>query len=230
MTRKAAVIGLGKFGTHLAIQLAARGAEVLAIDDDLERLDDIKDTVAHTVRLDSTEEKAMREQGLDEYDAVVVGMGDDFEASLLTVAVLQKLEVKRIIVRATTSVHERILNHLGIKEVILPAEEAAERLATSLMVEGALDSFALTSDYKIMEVTAPDGFIGRTLEELQLIERFGVNLVTIKRIELRKQLMGLRERAVENVVGIPRSTTEIERGDVLVVFGKRDDIERMIAA
>jgi trk system potassium uptake protein TrkA len=227
MMKKIAVIGLGKFGMHLAAQLAARGAEVLAIDSSMDRLDDVKDSVTHTVRLDATELKPLREQGLDDYDAVVVGMGDNFEASLLTVANLQQLEVKRIIVRATTSVHERILNHLGVREVILPAEEAAERLATSLMVEGALDSFALSEEYKIMEVTAPDPFIGQTLGELKLIERFGVNVVTIKRMEKRKRLLGLGEESTEVVIGIPYATTTVERGDVLVVFGKREDIERM---
>ncbi len=227
MMKKIAVIGLGKFGMHLAAQLASRGAEVLALDSSMDRLDDVKDSVTHTVRMDATELKPLREQGLDDYDAVIVGMGDDFEASLLTVANLQQLEVKRIIVRATTSVHERILNHLGIREVILPAEEAAERLATSLMVEGALDSFALSEEYKIVEVTAPDHFIGQTLGGLKLIERFGVNVVTIKRMEKRKRLLGLGEESTEVVIGIPHSTTTVERGDVLVVFGKRKDIERM---
>jgi len=116
MARHFAVIGLGHFGSSLAVELSSRNAEVLAIDNDIERLDDIKDRVAHTIRLDATEEKALRGLGLQEMDGVIVAIGDDFEATLLTVTQLQQLEIKRIIVRATTEVHERILSHLGITE------------------------------------------------------------------------------------------------------------------
>src|SRR3989304_2894696 len=105
MERKFAVIGLGHFGEHLAVELAQKGAEVLAIDEELERLEAIKDKVTHAVRLDATDEKALLSQGLQDFDAVIVGIGDDFEAALLTVAMLQRIDAKRIIVRATTSIH-----------------------------------------------------------------------------------------------------------------------------
>lgn len=228
MTKKFAVIGLGHFGTDLAVGLAQKGAEVLAIDQDLEKLDDIKDRVTHTVRLDATEEKALLTQGLDEFDAVIVGIGDDFEATLLTVAMLQQIEVKRIIVRGTTTVHERILNHLGIKEVILPATEAAERLANTLMFERVVDSFELSSDFTIMEVAAPESFIGRSLQELELQQQFGASLITIKRTEKKPGLLGIGARTVERILGIPSPTTTVERGDVLIVFGKKKDIERIL--
>jgi trk system potassium uptake protein TrkA len=228
MTKKVAVIGLGDFGTELAVSLAEKGAEVLAIDEDLEKLDDVKERVTHTVRLDSTEEQALRSQGLHEFDAVVVGIGDDFEATLLTVAMLQKIEVKRIIVRATTETHERILNHLGIKETILPAVEAADRLANSLMFERVVDSFAVSSDYTIMEVNAPKGFIGHTLEELELLDRHALSLITIRRTEKRKGLLGLGTHMVESIIGVPPTTTRVERGDILVLFGKKKDLEKIL--
>ena len=177
MDKKIAVIGMGHFGMHLAVELARKGADVLAIDDNLDRLDEIKEQITHTVRLDTTEETPLRSQGLEEFDAVVVAIGDNFEASLLTVAMLQKIEVKRIIVRAVTAVHERILQHLGVTEIILPAAEAAERLANSLLFENVIDSFALNSEYTIAEVTAPDEFIGQTVEKLDLRKRFQISLV-----------------------------------------------------
>ncbi|HZY09897.1 MAG TPA: TrkA family potassium uptake protein [Bacteroidota bacterium] len=228
MTKKYAVIGLGRFGQHLAVELARKGAEVLAIDASMDRLDDIKDQVTHTVRLDSIEMKALQSQGITDYDAVIVGIGENFEATLLTVAALQQLEVKRIIVRATTSTHERILNHLGISEVILPAEEAAERLSSSLMVEGMVDSFILSSDYSISEINTPDHLIDRTLQELDLPKKLGVTLVTIKRMVSKKRLLGLGAKQVETIIGTPQPTTMIERGDILVVFGKKKDIEKML--
>lgn len=230
MNKKFAIIGLGYFGEHLAIELAQKGADVLAIDDDLERLDDIKDKVAHTVCLDATDEKALRSQGLQEFDAVIVGIGDDFEAALLTVAMLQKIDVKRIIVRGTTPVHERILNHLGIREVVLPAVEAAERLANTLVFEKVVDSFALSSEYTIAEVAAPDSFIGHSIQDIDLRRRFEISLITIKRTVTKPQLLGFRKREIETIIGVPTALTAIERGDILVVFGTKKAIQRMLEA
>ena len=191
MERKFAVIGLGHFGEHLAVELAQKGAEVLAIDEELERLEAIKDKVTHAVRLDAT---------------------------------------KRIIVRATTSIHERILNHVGIKEVVLPASEAADRLANTLMFEKVVDSFALTSDYTIAEVTAPDSFIGRTIQELDLRKRFEISLITIKRTESKSQLLGFKKREVVTIIGVPTQLTMVRQGDVLVVFGHKKSIQMMLEA
>jgi trk system potassium uptake protein TrkA len=227
MTKKVAVIGVGNFGAHLAVTLAKQGAEVLAIDSSMDRLEDVKDKVTYTVRLDSTEEKALREQGLTELDAVIVAIGDDFEATLLTIVALQNIGVKRIIARATTKTHERILRHLGIEEVISPAVEAAERLADSLMYRGVIDSLELSSDYSIVEVNAPEAFIGKSLGELQLRETFDVNLITIKRIEQEPRLLGLRSRTVEKILGIPTPDMVVQRGDVLVLFATKPAISKM---
>jgi trk system potassium uptake protein TrkA len=227
MTKKVAVIGVGNFGAHLAVTLAKQGAEVLAIDSSMDRLEDVKDKVTYTVRLDSTEEKALRDQGLTELDAVIVAIGDDFEATLLTIVALQNIGVKRIIARATTKTHERILRHLGIEEVISPAVEAAERLADSLMYRGVIDSLELSSDYSIVEVSAPEAFIGKSLGELQLRETFDVNLITIKRIEQEPRLLGLRSRTVEKILGIPTPDMVVQRGDVLVLFATKPAISKM---
>ena len=230
MAKKYAVIGLGNFGEHLSKELSRNGAEILAIDTDMEKLDDVKEFVSHTVRLDSTEEKPMREQGLDEMDGVVVGLRDNFEAELLTVSILQQIGVKRIIVIATSPTHERILNHLGIKEVVLPAIEAADRLATSLMFEQVLDSFSVTADYSIAEITAPDSFIGQTVLKLDLRNQFEISLITIKRITTTTDLLGLRKRQTETIIGVPTPGTTIERGDILVVFGSKDAIKHITEA
>ncbi len=228
MTKKFAVIGLGIFGTHLAVELAARGAEVMAIDSDLDKLDDVKDKVTLTVRLDSTDESALRNQKLDEFDAVIVGMGDNFEASILTVALLQQIGIERIIVRGTTSIHKKILNHLGIEEIILPSEEAAERLASTLSMEKIIDSFALTSEYTIVEAETPKHFVGKSLQLLDLPSQKGISIITIKRRESRSRLLGLRKKEFENIIGIPKPDTIIDKNDILVMFGKYDDIASIL--
>lgn len=230
MAQRYAIIGIGKFGNHLARELAAKGAEVLAIDETMDRLDDLKEVVAHTVRLDAREEAALRSQGLSEYDAVVVGFGDDFETTLLTVVALQTMGIKRIIVRATTPTHEHILLHLGIKEVVLPSVEAAERLATSLLYAGVLDSFSLSTDVTIAEVNAPDAFIGHTVAEVKFRQVHDVNLITIKRLQKRTGFFGVGTKEVETVVGVPKDEMLIERGDVLVVFGSKEHIGRLAQA
>jgi trk system potassium uptake protein TrkA len=228
MVRRFAVIGLGHFGCSLALALTSRDAEVLAIDNSIDRLDDIKDHVAHTIRLDATEERALRDLGLQDMDAVIVAIGDDFEATLLTVSQLQQLNIRRIIVRGTTPVHRRILDHLGIAEIIMPSIETADRLSNSLMMEGVVNSLTLGSDYTIMEVNAPDKMIGHTVQELQMRERHDVSLVTIKREKVRRGLLGIGQKAIQTVVGVPLPTTMVERGDRLVLFGTEKQIQQML--
>jgi trk system potassium uptake protein TrkA len=230
MPKRIAVIGLGYFGEQLALLLAERGAEVLAVDCSMDRLDDVKDRVTQAICLDATERKALGSLGLEKFDAVVVGIGDDFEATLLTIGVLQDLRVPRIIARGTSPAHERILQHLGIREIIMPAVEAAERLSKTLMVEGVVDSVELPSDFTIMEMTAPDWMVGRRLNGMRLHEDYRVSLVTIIRDIERPALFGFGRKTVRTSVGIPDGTTEIERGDLLVVFGKEKDITRMARA
>ncbi|MBP6671648.1 MAG: TrkA family potassium uptake protein [Bacteroidetes bacterium] len=230
MAKKIAVIGLGVFGIRVAIELSRKGADVIALDNDMERLDDVKEHVAHAVRIDSTDETALKAQGVHDMDVVIVGIGDNFEAALLTIAALQNIGAKRIVVRGTTSTHERILNHLGIKEVILPAEEAAERLATNLIFENVIDSFELSSDYSIAEISAPETFIGRTVTELELRQTYNVNLITIKRQQEKRTMFGLQKKKMATILGIPSSDTYIERGDVLMVFGRKKELERLASA
>jgi trk system potassium uptake protein TrkA len=228
MSKKFAIIGLGHFGSYLAAELTKKGAEVLAIDSDIEKLEDIKDSVTYTIKMDSTEEKALKNHGLEEYDAVIVCIGDDFEASILTVTMLQQLGIKRIIVRATTSTHERILQHLDIEEIILPAQETADRLANSLMLEKVIDSFALTSEYTIVEAQSPEAFYGKSLQELDLRSKYEINVITIKKVEIKRRVLGFTKRQVEKIIGIPNPSTIIEPGDILVLFGKQKDIEKML--
>lgn len=228
MARRFAVIGLGHFGSSLASALTVRNAEVLAIDNSIERLDDVREHVAHTIRLDATEERALRGLGLQEMDGVVVAIGDDFEATLLTVSQLQQLGIHRIIVRATTPVHERILDHLGITEIILPSVETAERLSNSLMMEGVVNSLALGSDYTIMEVNAPEWMLGTSLQELRIREKYEVSLVTIQREETRRGPLGIGRRTSRTVIGVPLPTTVVERGDTLVLFGTEKQIQKML--
>ncbi|MCS6988505.1 MAG: TrkA family potassium uptake protein [Chloroherpetonaceae bacterium] len=230
MTPKIAVIGIGNFGAHLCAALARQGAEVLAIDSDINRLDDVKDKATLTVRLDSTEEEALRAQDIMDFDAVVVGIGDDFEAALLTIVALQNIGAKRIIARATTTTHERILRHLGIEEIISPAAQAAERLADSLLYPGVTNLLDLSSDYSIVEIKAPESFVGKSVGELELRERFNASLIAIKRQERESRRFGLDSQWVVKVLGIPSLDDVVKENDALVLFAEKKSIEKICDA
>jgi trk system potassium uptake protein TrkA len=228
MTKKFAVIGLGVFGTHLAIRLAEHGAEVIAIDSNYDKLENIKDFVTLTIKLDSTDKTALKNQQLDKLDAVIIGIGDDFEASILTTTILQQIGVKRIIVRGTTSVHKKIFNHLEVNEIILPAEEAAERLAESLAIDKVVNSFMVTPEYIIIEAKTPKRFVSKSLLDINIAENYDVSLITIKKTESKNKLLGIGKKTIERAIGIPTPETVIDPEDILVLFGKQKDIENLL--
>ena len=227
MSRQFAVIGLGNFGSQLAVELTRRGAEVLAIDEREEAVDDLRDLVTHTVRLDATDPKALAEQRITEMDAVVVSFGSHFETALLTVSVLKQIGAKRLIVRAMTARHEKILEALGVDEVVLPVTETVARLSGSLMVEGLYDSFALSADFAVGEVGVPEELLGKKVGEIDFPVDFGVTIVTIRRIVPETRILGLGTRMVERILGIPSPATPLERGDTLVVFGSKKALEKL---
>jgi trk system potassium uptake protein len=227
MSRQLAIIGLGNFGSQLAVELSRRGAEVLALDERADALDDVRGVVTHAVRLDATDERALADQRLAEMDAVVVSFGANFEAALLTVTLLKQLGVPRVIVRAMTRRHERILRSLGVDEVVLPVSESVRRLASSLMVEGFVDFFPVSAEHTIAEVAAPDSVLGRKVGEIDFVEELGVVLITIRRVEEEKRLFGLGTKTVERILGIVSRSETIERGDTLIVFGPRRSLESL---
>ena len=178
---KYCVIGLGYFGYHLAISLSKAGAEVLAIDNHQDKIDDISNKVTTAICMDSTDKKTLASLELEEMDAVIIAIGEDFEGSLLTTAHLQDLGIKKIYNRRTSKVHERILNLMDVHEILVPEADAAEQLKNRLMMPGLLESFKLSSDFGIYEIETPKMFVGKTLIDINLRKEYKLNLVTIKR-------------------------------------------------
>lgn len=220
------VIGLGQFGMAIATSLAQKGAEVLAIDNNEDHVNEIKDSVAYAVNLDSTNKKALMSQGLEDMDAVVVTIGENFEALLLTVAHLLDMGIKRIIARANGNQQKIILEKIGINEILLPEEEVAKVVVERLINPNVLAFLALPDDYEIVEIRAPKSVIGKELENVRLRDKYKINLVTIKR-EYEEKHHGKVEFE-EHVLGVPSSQTIIKEKDTLVVFGRNGDIERFM--
>jgi trk system potassium uptake protein TrkA len=222
--KRIAVIGLGRFGTKLAMALSMSGAEVIAIDRDRESVEDIRDQVAHAVRMDSTEIEALRSQGVDKADAAVIGMaqgGSAFEAAVMTIVNLKELGVPKIYARAASVTMGRVLTAVGATEVIYPENETAQRWAYKLIAPHITDKIAFAPGYSLASVKAPASFDGRTIMELQLRQKYNVNLVAIQRAEPKK--FG----ESHDTITVPAPDTVIYSADVLMIAGSDDDIARL---
>jgi trk system potassium uptake protein len=218
MNQKFAVIGLGQFGSSIARKLSLKGSEVIAIDSDEEKVESIKNDVAYAVTMDSTEKRSLEAQNIQDMDAVIVSIGANFQAMLLTTFLLQELGVKRIIARAQGITQRRILEKMGITEILQPEEEVGKNVAEQLFNPGVLMCMSLPDDYEIIEVQAPKSIARRSLDAIGLREKYHLNLVTL----LRK---------VDNeyhIQGIPVAGTALEAEDLLVLFGKSKHIDRFI--
>lgn len=224
MKNKFAVIGLGRFGTSIARTLADRGAEVLAIDNRPEKVEDIKDQVAYAVVLDSRDARALMGQNIQEMDAIVVAIGEDFEALLLTTVMLQEMGVKRIIARASSLQQRMILDKLGVAEILSPEDEVGRTVAEMVLHPNMRKYMPMPDGYEIAEITAPKGLANRTVEEIGLRERYNINLITIRRLfpeEIDGQMV-----MTEHITGVITDSTMIYSDDVLVVMGKVEDVDR----
>lgn len=224
--QKMAVIGLGHFGLHLALRLTEQGVEVLGVDISDERVEKVRDRIAHAMVLDSTDARALAQIGIADFDTVIVAIGDHFEASLLTSAHLQELKVKRIINRVLSPVHERILKLMNINELIVPEGEAAAQLARRLAFSGVLEHFDISADFSIVEVPVPSWAQGKTLEELNLRKKHHLNLITVLQKEAKSDaLLTEGRKARVRSLGVPEAGMRFSEKDILVVFGENNHIQ-----
>lgn len=207
--RQFGVIGLGRFGSAMAATLSELGHEVIGIDGDEERVRRLADTITHAVQLDATDEQALRAAGIRDVDVAVVSIGENIESSLLVVMLVKEIGVKSIVAKAVTPLHGRILERLGVSRVIFPERDMAIRVAHSLVLPNVIDYVELSRDFSIVEVPAPESFVGRTLKQLELRPRLGLTLVAIKR--------GSGDRVTTTVA--PGADEVIRRGDVLALLG-----------
>ena len=174
------VIGLGRFGQTLARQLCMLGAEVLAMDTSNDLVQQVAEDVTHAVVGDAQDKDVLRALGVRDFDCAIVAIGTDLAASVLTVMNLQELEVPYIICKAHDETHSRVLKKLGVDKVVIPEQENATRLARSLHSHNVLDYIELSEDYGILEIPAPKIWIGKTLKELNVRAKLGVNIIAVE--------------------------------------------------
>jgi trk system potassium uptake protein TrkA len=222
------IIGLGTFGTHLARQLSREGHEIVAVDNDPAHINALKDEIEYLIQADCTHLDAFHEIPISECDAVILAIGENFEASLSIASNVQQLGAKRIISRIINPLHGRLLKLLKIDELLIPEAMAAAWLARSLKTPDVLSSLELGSGYEIAQVLVPRSLVGKTLQEAELRGRYDLNLVTIAKGRVAAALSSTRH-PINKVLGIPQPDRAFEPDDVLVLFGQGKDIRRMMA-
>ena len=223
-----AVIGLGQFGSAIAKNLSNRGAEVLAIDSSLEKVEGIKDEVSHAVALDATDKKALLSQNIQDVDAVVVAIGENFQALLLCTFLLIELKVKRIITRSMGNDQRRILEKMGVTEILSPEDEVGGNVAEMLINPNVVMCMQLPDDFEIVEVKAPSAIIGRSLGDIGLREKYKLNLVTILRKKEDSSKENDNSTKDYHIIGVPDSNTIIQKTDIIIIFGLTKNIERFL--
>lgn len=214
---KFAIIGLGSFGSNVAKTLYERRHEVLAIDKDKAKVEAAKSFSSHAVLMDSVEMENLAGVGIREMDVVVVSLGPEMEASILTVLHLHELGLKRIVAKALNEDHAKILEAVGATEVIYPEKDMAIRTALRLTSPNIMECLPLMSGISIQEIAPPDRFIGKSLRELDLRNKFGI------------QVIAIRELVPERTVYVPKADFVLKDSDILIVMGDEKKLEKLTA-
>jgi len=200
------------------------GAEVIAIDKNREVVDLIRDQVGHAVRLDSTDEEALRAQDVHNVDVAIIGMGQKgFEDAILTVVMLRQMGVQHVYARAESLVAGQVFSKVGATEVIYPELESAQRWAYKLIAPQIGEKIDFAPGYSLARIEAPSSFDGKTVMDLQLRQKFNVNLVLIKRSD------ETRAKKTEKgpIIAVPMPGTVVYEGDILMIAGSDADLAKL---
>lgn len=208
-----AVIGMGRFGLSVATALSGMGFDVLAVDSDEQRTQEVSNVVTHAVTADSTEEEALRTLGIRNFDVVVVAIGEDIQASILTTLILKDIGGPLIVVKAQNELHGKVLNKIGADKVIFPERDMGLRVAHHLTSPNILDYIELSEEYSIVELRATRAMLGQNLKELNIRANFGCNVMAIK----RGTKMNISPSASDRLVD----------GDILVIVGEKNDLKKL---
>lgn len=221
------IVGLGNFGASVAQKLTAQGNEVIAIDTSMSKVEMYKEKISHTICMDATDEFTVRGLPLRDTDVVLIAVGEDERANIMSTALFKNLNVKRLISRAINPLHEKVLQAIGIDEIVHPEEESAERWAKKLCLHQVVDSFELSDQFSIIEAKVPSEYAGKSLEEVGFRRSYNIILLTtIKKREV-KSLLG-KTKTESDVQGVATPELVLEENDILVLFGANTDLQKFL--
>lgn len=216
MAQRIFILGAGRFGAHLGARLSEFGCDVLLADNNPERVEDLTQDGFHVVQMDTEDENALKEAGVQEADVVVVSIGENMQGSILTTLLLKELKVKKLICRALDAKHATVLEKLGADLVVLPSRDMAYRLAERLRDNSGSDRQQLCADYQLAQIQAGPFLHGKTLAETKLRERYRINVVLLTRAKSGGQSVPVE----------PAPDYQLQNGDLLFVAGLREHINR----
>lgn len=221
------IFGLGNFGASLAQKLTEQGNEVIGIDLSMVKVVAYKEKISHTICMDATDELTVAGLPLKETDIVLVAIGEDQGANIMTTALLKNFEVKRLISRAINPLHEKVLQALGVDEIVNPEEETAERWAKKLCLNNVIDSFELNDDFSIIEAKVLNDYIGKSILEVGFRSAFNLLvLTTIKKVEV-KSILG-KSRIETQIQGVASAHDMLYPNDILVLYGSNKDLQNFL--
>ena len=211
-----AIIGLGNFGKTLAMTLAEDGHQVLVIDSDEERVEEISDYVTNAVIGDSTERSVLESAGITDYDCAVVAISNNMECSILTTLLLEDLGIKEVVARAVSDNHAKVLERVGADLVVFPERDMGEKLAFKLSKKNVLEFIEFSQDYSIVEIKTPIKWIGKTLRELDIRKKYKVNVIAV-----------IKDYPPHKIDISPDPDTVLEASDTVTMIGSNDDIDKV---
>jgi len=207
------VIGLGRFGTSVAETLYKLGHDVLAVDANEERVHNIAESVTHAVQADVTDEENLRSLGISNFDVAVIGIGVDMQDSIMITLLAKEIGVKYVIAKANTELHAKILYKIGADKVVFPERDTGVRVANDIVGSNILDYIELSSEYSLAEIMATEEWYDKTLGQLNMRAKYGINVVAIKR--------------QDDIDIAPNSEYKIIKGDIIVAIGKYKSLNKL---
>ncbi|OON95496.1 MAG: potassium transporter Trk [Epulopiscium sp. Nele67-Bin005] len=210
-TKQFVVCGLGRFGTSIALTLADAGYEVMVIDRSEDKIQDISTIVTHAVQADSTDMEIMRSLGMRNFDVGIVAIGKDIQSSIMTTLLLKELGIPHVVAKATSNLHERVLQKIGADRIILPEQDMGIRIATNLIAGNILDYIQLSSDFSIVEVPILEDWRDRTIKDVDTRKKYGINIIAVQR------------KGQINISPTPDYV--MKSGDILIVIGSNKKLQ-----
>ncbi|KKI93803.1 potassium transporter Trk [Bacillus sp. SA1-12] len=212
MKKEYAVIGLGRFGGSICRALSEEGLEVMAIDIDEDRVNEFANVASHAVVGDTTDETVLKSLGIRNFDHVIVAIGDNIQASILTTLILKELGVQDITVKATNDYHEKVLSKIGANRIVHPERDMGRRIAHKIVSNNVLDYLELSEEHSIVEIVANERIHGNSIMDLDIRAKYGINIVAVKRNK--------------DIIVSPQANEIIRKNDILIVIGADADINR----